>query len=190
MASRVNLEKEIFTTFDVAKICHVNITSIKNWIEQGKIRAFRTPGGHWRIEKKTLMDFLDRHGMPNPFIKRHTKQLVVVTSDPALTERLRRAMGREVEVTGAYNALEAAFFSGCLMPECVVVDLKLEGLDGLEFVKIVRSVPRFNQTRITAFTNTDSVDFEHEARAAGVDDFVRHTDGFDALVVEVGSALR
>ena len=45
----MNLDKEVYTTFEVARVCNANITSIKNWIDKGELRAFRTPGGHYRI---------------------------------------------------------------------------------------------------------------------------------------------
>ena len=45
MATKTNLDKTVFTTFEVARVCNANITSIKNWIEKGNLRAFRSGDG-------------------------------------------------------------------------------------------------------------------------------------------------
>lgn len=187
--AEVKLDKEVFTTFDVAKLCHCNITSVKNWIEKGNIRAFRTPGGHWRIERDVLSAFMDRQAMPNPFNSTGLKRVVVVTSDPALTEKLRRKLGRNVEVIGAYNATEASLFVGDSKPDCLVVDLKLEGLAPMVYLKTIRALPHFNPMQIIAWTESDDLDFEQGARNAGLNDFVRQKEGFEQLSERVSHAL-
>jgi excisionase family DNA binding protein len=37
------------TTGEVGRACGVTAGAVKKWIRQGKIRAIRTPGGHFRI---------------------------------------------------------------------------------------------------------------------------------------------
>ena len=47
-------EKPVFTTFEAAKICHVSPLSIINWVNAGRLSAFRTPGGHRRIRREAI----------------------------------------------------------------------------------------------------------------------------------------
>jgi len=37
------------TTGEVGRACGVTASAVKKWIRQGKVRAIRTPGGHFRI---------------------------------------------------------------------------------------------------------------------------------------------
>jgi len=186
----VNLEKEVFTTFEVAKLCNANITSIKNWIEDGKIRAFRTPGGHYRIQRAVLRDFFNRYGMPNPFEERNQKRVLILCSDPATVELVRRSIGRNHNVEGTDDPLEAALLLGEHRPECFVLDLVMSGFDGLGFVKTIRANHNFNQVRIVAYTDTDDVDLEHAALTdQQVNYFVRQSDGIDTLNDRVKQAL-
>jgi len=52
------------TTRDVARYCQVSRSSVCRWIKEGKLRAFATPGGHYRISQKEFKGFLTRYGMP------------------------------------------------------------------------------------------------------------------------------
>lgn len=186
----VNLEKQVFTTFEVAKLCNANITSIKNWIEDGKIRAFRTPGGHYRIQRAVLRDFFNRYGMPNPFDERVEKHVLILCEDAATVELVRRSVGRSHQVEGTDDPLEAALLLGEQRPECFVLDLKLPGLDGMAFVKTIRSNHNFNQVRIVAYTDTDDVELEHTALAnQQVNYFVRQSEGIETLNDRVKQAL-
>jgi excisionase family DNA binding protein len=43
------MNKGYLTTFEAAKLISVTPDSILKWIKSGKLAAFRTPGGHYRI---------------------------------------------------------------------------------------------------------------------------------------------
>lgn len=48
----------------VAKSCGVSNTTVLRWITFGQLKAFRLPGGHYRIFKEDLSEFLARYHMP------------------------------------------------------------------------------------------------------------------------------
>ncbi len=41
--------KRTLTTGQVAARCEVSIGAVKKWIRRGKLRATKTPGGHFRV---------------------------------------------------------------------------------------------------------------------------------------------
>lgn len=41
--------KRTLTTGEVAALCEVSIGAVKKWIRRGKLRAMKTPGGHFRV---------------------------------------------------------------------------------------------------------------------------------------------
>ena len=55
---------KFLTTGDVACYCQVSRSSVFCWIKRGKLRAFTTPGGHYRIPQTEFKSFLVRYGMP------------------------------------------------------------------------------------------------------------------------------
>ena len=50
--------KRPLTTFEVSRICGVVHGTISKWIDEGKLAAFRTPGGHRRVRINDLQVFL------------------------------------------------------------------------------------------------------------------------------------
>ncbi len=59
-------ENRPLTTFEVSRICGVVHTTVSNWIEAGRLHAYRTPGGHRRIPIRDLVIFLKLFDMPIP----------------------------------------------------------------------------------------------------------------------------
>jgi excisionase family DNA binding protein len=49
----------------IAKHCGVSNTTVLRWISAGELPAFRLPGGHYRIGREDLTDFLNKYGMPS-----------------------------------------------------------------------------------------------------------------------------
>lgn len=58
--------KSVYTTGEAAKFLHVHQTTVIDWIEKGLIGSYRTPGGHRRIQRGALLQFLHTHRMPVP----------------------------------------------------------------------------------------------------------------------------
>ena len=52
------------TTGQVARYCHVSRATILNWIKKSVLKAYATPGGHFRVLSADLLSFLEAHGMP------------------------------------------------------------------------------------------------------------------------------
>ncbi len=57
---------DILTTYEVSKLCNVTLATVVNWIGQGMIPAYKTPGGHRRIKREDLIEFLKKYKMPIP----------------------------------------------------------------------------------------------------------------------------
>ena len=58
------MAEKALTTFQAAKLCGVFPTTVINWVNLGKLRAYKTPGGHRRIIMSEFFDFLRRYGIP------------------------------------------------------------------------------------------------------------------------------
>lgn len=60
------MEKPVYTTYEIGKICYVDLTTVISWIEKGILPGYRTPGGHRRVTKEDLIDFLKKYRLPLP----------------------------------------------------------------------------------------------------------------------------
>jgi len=113
-------EKEIFTTYDVARICGANVASIKNWMAKGMLRSFRTPGGHYRVRRRDLELFARKYNMPFPFARRE-RRVYAADSDPEMLARIRRAVDGHA-FAGFSDLAELALVIGLERPDVLVFD--------------------------------------------------------------------
>ena len=54
----IKTEVSVFTVNQVSELLQVSPQTIVNWIEAGKLAAYKTAGGHRRIKKSDLEDFV------------------------------------------------------------------------------------------------------------------------------------
>jgi excisionase family DNA binding protein len=52
------------TTYQVSQILQVSPQIIVRWTDQGILTSFRTPGGHRRIRRQDLLEFVNKHHIP------------------------------------------------------------------------------------------------------------------------------
>ncbi|RPH48944.1 MAG: DNA-binding protein [Desulfobacteraceae bacterium] len=61
------MEKNAFTTSDIARICHHSRETVKRWLEKGEIKGYRVGlSGHWRVLPNDLAIFLKNNAIPFP----------------------------------------------------------------------------------------------------------------------------
>ncbi len=48
----------LYTTEDVSRMFHVSKSTIKRWTDEGKLRCFKTPGGHRKFNLSSVYDFI------------------------------------------------------------------------------------------------------------------------------------
>lgn len=54
------MDKEYLTTFEAATLIAVSPDAVLKWIKSGKLEAYRTPGGHYRIAKQDIMNIINK----------------------------------------------------------------------------------------------------------------------------------
>lgn len=50
-----------YSTKAVAALLLVDVTTIRRWADAGKLRCFRTPGGHRRFTQSQISDFIQKY---------------------------------------------------------------------------------------------------------------------------------
>lgn len=64
MTRRNDRENIRLTSRDIATYCQVSKSTVLEWIKSGRLKAFRLPSGHYRIDKKDFREFLEKWNMP------------------------------------------------------------------------------------------------------------------------------
>ena len=92
----------LFTTNDVANILHVDKSTVKRWTDEGKLKCFRTPGGHRKFRSEDLFTFIT----DNNYAKETLQMYPQVMSD----EMIIRSIVQKKE----FNILQSVCFSAAI----------------------------------------------------------------------------
>lgn len=164
--------EQLLTSHEVGDLLQVNPSSVKKWVNEGRIPAFRTPGGHRRIKVGDLVEFLDRHDMPIPrkLAAAGKKRILIVDDDAvhlrALERRLKPHKGRlHVELTE--NGIDALVLVGSFKPHLIVLDVFMPELDGLEVCRRLKRNPETRSIEVVVTSAHLTRAVEENAVAAG-----------------------
>ena len=166
----------LLTSHEVATLVQVSPSSVLNWIDQGKLRAFRTPGGHRRVASEELIEFLRAHHLPVPAELEGDRVRLLVIDDEAnylraLGALLQRADSR-VEVALAESPLDGLLKVGLSRPEVVLLDTYMPGMDGLEVCRRLKASPETAHIAVLAMSGRPSVAVEQAFLEAGAAAFL------------------
>src|SRR5262249_6367060 len=142
----------LLTSHQVSALLQVNPSSVKKWVNEGRIAAFRTPGGHRRIRAADLVAFLDGHNMPIPNGLRPIpnglrgeggkRRLLIVDDDPVYLRAIERRLNEyaaQLDVETVEHGIDALVRVGAWKPHLMVIDIFMPELDGLEVCRRLKS---------------------------------------------------
>ncbi|MFA4874399.1 MAG: response regulator [bacterium] len=152
--------KDVLTTFEAARICRVSYNTIKNWIKRGLLSAYRTAGGHLRIQSDDLRVFCREHGIPMDEQAEPTRRKVLVVDDEdAIRAALHDALAKYPDKLDIYEASDG-FEAGSLMesvrPDIVILDLVMPGMDGFKVCQSIKRSPALSHVKIMVLTGFPS----------------------------------
>lgn len=160
------MDKEILTTFEAAKYCHVHPGTIKNWIRNEHLKAFKTPGGHRRIYKRDLDRFLKENNIPVLGEKNSRKyKVLIIDKDFRVREQITRTLLRDndrYEIIGSDNAFEAGELLITYKPDIILLDTAMEGIETSVVCKRIKySKHLVNEPKIVLLSteSSSSTDF-------------------------------
>ena len=167
--------RRFFTTSEVAKYCAVTNDGVLKWIKSGKLGAFSTPGGHYRIASEDFRTFLEKYDIPvdESFFRGpdHERAVLVVDDEPDIREIVRRVLEEidpDLKIEEASDGYEAGIKIGSLGPDLVIMDVRMPRVDGLSLCKSIRDNPATRSIKvlaITAFPEQDTVKKMYDAGA-------------------------
>lgn len=172
------------TTGTVAEHCEVTYETVKNWIRQGKLPAFETPGGHHRILMEEFNDFLTHYGMPvydGPYGRK--AKILVVDDDrilgSAIVDFLTKAAGHECMF--ASDGYETGIQVMSFEPDLVVLDLIMPMMNGFEVCQKLKSTKDTEHIQVLAVTGHPDDGNNEKIKACGADDVLSKPFKMEAL---------
>lgn len=118
-------------------------------------------------------------------------RILVVDDEPDLVELVRHHLAREhYDVVTAADGETGLAEARRRIPDLVVLDLMLPGIDGLEVCRRLRSDPRTTHIPIVMLTAKGEESDAVIGLSQGADDYVRKPFGMKELVARIATRLR
>lgn len=186
------MPNKVFTTHQTAKECNVHHTTVINWINEGKLKAYTTPGGHRRIDENDLIKFMKKYQIPIPEkLLSRKKTILIVDDDIEFLEELKVALGNNgFNLDFASNGFEAGRKIYTKKPSLILLDFKMPGLNGFEVCKILHMYKDTSNIPIFAVTVLNSKEEIKRIKACGVKEYILKPVDIDKLIKSVKGVFR
>ncbi len=132
-------EAKPLSTWGVARLLHVTPVTVFNWIRAGKLKAYRLPGGHFRVARADLQEFLLQNRIPIRLDADAPKRILLVDDEAVVLEALEAVLSMK-----GYDVVRAASGRAALRElrkdrfDLIFLDVLLPDLGGASVFKAIR----------------------------------------------------
>ena len=171
------MNKKALTTYDIAEHCQVVPRTVNQWINEGKLKAYRTPGNHSRVQVDDFLNFLKKYNMPLPddvIIIKNNKRVLVVDDDHGMVDAIHRILLREkvYDLEVAYDGFEAGEKFADFKPDLVILDIRMPGMDGNQLCSRIRANQKNKDVKVLLISGEIGEKEINRIKESGADDFL------------------
>jgi len=174
---------QIYSALEIANMCGVVNQTAINWIRNGYLKAFNTPGGQYRVYKDDLIEFIKNRGMRVPEVlieakglEANWKKIMIVDDDVALNNALQSYLLKNIPELTILQSFEG-FDAGAQLvekkPGFILLDLALPGINGQDICQRIKTDPAFGKPFVIVITALEDEALEAELYRMGADRFFR-----------------
>lgn len=190
--------KKSLTTKDIARHCQVTQRTVVQWISEGKLQCFRTPGKHIRVENNDFLNFLKEYHMPIPaglnvdLNKSGKKKILIVDDDKSMVDSIQRVLQLEniYDAQVAYDGFEAGQKFITHKPNLVILDIRMPRVDGYKLCSAIRNSPENKDVKILIISGLMSEQDQVKLKALGADDYLQKPFGNNELKSRIAHLVK
>jgi len=184
--------KNVLTTGDVAKICHVAPRTVSKWFDNGQLRGYRIPGSKdRRIPVGELIRFMKIHNMPTSELAVGKIRVLIADSNfkmaSALADILRSKADYEVQI------VQSNFETGSVIqkftPHVLLIGLLAEGINAAAVCKGIRENEDLRTIKIIALVNNLSDSESTALLQKGFDGYVPYSADAVEVIKRIEEAI-
>lgn len=183
------MDQDSCTTREAAKALGICVRTTQLWVESGRLRAWKTPGGHRRILCESVNEIL-RERENELGVSIHGFDVLVVEDERIQRQLLQSMLSRispGITVRTAYNGVEGLIKIGEKQPQLLITDLMMPGLDGFHMLNTLIASPLVRPLQIVVITGLSAQEIaEHGGLPDGVLTFHKPLD-MKALIAMVSA---
>ncbi|MCB9738799.1 MAG: response regulator [Deltaproteobacteria bacterium] len=177
----MDVRPQLLTCTEAATLLGVSGRTVRRWCNDGTLPAIVTEGGHHRLDEAAVWSLRASRGRravlrrqsSRPKTAAPTLRCLIVEDDPmqaaALARLVQRVGGADIEMTIEYDGFGAGLALGRALPDLLLLDLELPGLDGLRVLERAGFGAGLRPMRVVVHTGKVSERDREALLAMGVD---------------------
>ncbi len=177
MSSR-KITQKYYSTREAAKLLGISLTTAQTMVEKGELSAWKTVGGHRRINVEAVEKALQKRGQHTRHGARSAGagySILIAEDDPTLCKLYEKTITTwkmPLDVKIVSNGIEVIVLLERLRPDLLILDLKMPRMDGFQLLKLIRSFPEYDAMDIVVVSGMDSAEIaKRGGLAPGVTEF-------------------
>lgn len=160
-------QKVFLSTREAAKMLCLAVGTVQKMVDDGTLKAWTTSGGHRRIHAGSVHALMAAGG-PDEAIPLSSPRLSVLIAEDDLTqcriyEESINGWNLPIELRIVPDGFSALIEAGKSIPDIILIDLVMPGMDGFGLVRRICTNPYFLKTGIMVITSLSG----EEIRAMG-----------------------
>ncbi len=159
------VKRDECSTIEAARWLGMAVRSVQLMVDRGELEAWKTPGGHRRISRKSIEAWMaSRASNPgsapaSPISSSSASPKLLLIEDSAHFQNLVGLVVRQTipqaEFHVAADGIVGLAMAGKLEPQMLIVDILLPGIDGATLITSLRSHPQFSKMALVVVTSLE-----------------------------------
>lgn len=191
MMASMGIQSENLTLSQAARECSVSRVTMWRWVKSGMLVSAATAGGHHRIRRDDLNEFIQRKKMGHRVRRSDERpKILVVDDDPHIQKFLIKLLtNKGYQVLAGSNGFEAGILVMKFQPQLVVLDLYMPHIDGFQVCRHLKGDPDTAPIKILTISGIAPEDKVQHAKNCGADEFLKKPLDINRLLGKVESLL-
>ena len=184
--------KNVLTTGDVAKICHVAPRTVSKWFDNGQLKGYRIPGSKdRRIPVRELIRFMKAHNMPTTELSVGKIRVLIADSNERTANELADILQSKTDYE--VRIVRSNFETGTVIqkfePHVLLVSLLAEDINASDICESIRTNEDLQTVKIIAIVNKLSDSESIALLQKGFDGFIDYSANTTEVVRKIEEAI-
>jgi len=203
MNKKERLERGLLKLGEIAQEANLSLGTIRHYSNLGLITPDKRTQGNFRLFKKDatlerlgIITKLITQGMSLEQIQQELdkpvkpKDVLIVDDEKEVGEVIQELLkDKKVSTKIVYDGFAAGEEMGKNMPDLIILDLHLPGVDGFEICRMVKQADQSGRTKILAITGYDSPENAQKIIACGADAYLAKPFDIEVLLKKIDTLL-